>query len=286
MKDASLLPSQMDPARRGHSVVASDLPGQLDPLHGPTDLTEEIGATANEGLWIINAYPLVMAGLLLGAGTLGDRVEHRRMFLTGMSIFGMASLVAAFSPNPEVLIAARAILAVGAASMMPATLALIRVAFTNDRERNVAIAVWGSVAVLGGALGPIVSGLLLEQFWWGSVFLINVPVAVIALVAALFVAPPNDPDPTKKWDLLSSVYAMITLVGAVVAIKEIAHRPPSALVIGGALAAAVIGAVLFTRRQAGCRIRCSTSPSSGTPRSLLGFSGLAWACSRSRAFNS
>ncbi|PZF63492.1 MFS transporter [Curtobacterium sp. MCPF17_047] len=213
-------------------------------------LTEEIGATANEGLWIINAYPLVMAGLLLGAGTLGDRVGHRRMFLIGMSIFGMASLVAAFSPNPEVLIAARAILAVGAASMMPATLALIRVAFTNDHERNVAIAVWGSVAVLGGALGPIVSGLLLEPFWWGSVFLINVPVAVIALVAALFLAPPNDPDLTKKWDLLSSVYAMITLVGAVVAIKEIAHRPPSALVIGGALVAAVIGAVLFTRRQA------------------------------------
>ncbi|WP_333885674.1 MFS transporter, partial [Sphingobium yanoikuyae] len=93
-------------------------------------LTRELGATTTQGLWIINAYPLVMAGLLLGAGTLGDRIGHRTMFLAGLVLFGIASIVAAFSPTPEVLIAARAFLAIGASAMMPATLALIRITFT------------------------------------------------------------------------------------------------------------------------------------------------------------
>lgn len=212
-------------------------------------LTEEIGASPSQGLWIINAYPLVMAGLLLGAGTLGDRVGHQRMFLVGLVIFAAASLVAAFAPAPEVLIAARAVLAVGAASMMPATLALIRIAFTIERERNVAIAVWGSVALIGSALGPIVGGALLEHFWWGSVFLVNVPVAVIALLVVLKVAPHNDPDPSKTWDLLSSVQVMVAMVGLVFALKEVTKPGPSWPVVAAALVAAALGAITFTRRQ-------------------------------------
>ena len=119
-------------------------------------LTRELGASQTQGLWIINAYPLVMAGLLLGAGTLGDRVGHRLMFLIGLVLFGIASLVAAFAPTANVLIAARAFLAVGAAAMMPATLALLRVSFTDEKERNFAIAIWGSISVIGVALGPII----------------------------------------------------------------------------------------------------------------------------------
>ena len=107
-------------------------------------LTVDLGASASQGLWIINAYPLVMAGLLLGSGTLGDRFGHRRLFLVGLTLFGAASLVAAFSPTPEVLIGARALLAVGAACMMPATLALIRLGFDDVRERNIAIAIWAA----------------------------------------------------------------------------------------------------------------------------------------------
>lgn len=212
-------------------------------------LTEELGANGTESLWIINAYPLVMAGLLLGAGTLGDRVGHKRMFLIGLVIFGVASLLAAFSPSPIILIAARAVLAVGAAAMMPATLALIRVTFENPRERNLAIAIWGTIAVIGSALGPILSGLLLEAFWWGSVFLINVPVVLLAIVGALVLAPANDADPTKKWDLVSSIQVMVGLVGLVVAIKEFAHLPPSPLVLGVSLVASAIGFTLFARRQ-------------------------------------
>ena len=123
---------------------------------------------------------LKQLGLLLGAGTLGDRIGHRRMFLIGLSAFGAASLVAAFSQSAGQLIGARAALAVGAAAMMPATLALIGLTFHEERERNIAIAIWGSVAIIGAALGPIIGGLLLARFWWGSVFLVNVPVVVLA----------------------------------------------------------------------------------------------------------
>ena len=212
-------------------------------------LVDELGATSSESLWIINAYPVVMAGLLLGAGTLGDRVGHRRMFLIGLVIFGLASLAAGFSPTPEALIASRAVLAVGAASMMPATLALIRITFEDERERNIGIGVWGSMAVVGSALGPIVGGLLLSQFWWGSVFLINVPVVIVAIVATLVLAPHNDADRSKKWDLLSSILALVALVGLVISIKEVAKVGSSAPVVVVAVLAAVVGAVLFVRRQ-------------------------------------
>jgi len=212
-------------------------------------LTAELGASSTQGLWIINAYPLVMAGLLLGSGTLGDRVGHARMFVIGLVVFGAASLLAAFSPTPEVLIAARAVLAVGAAVMMPATLALIRTNFAVERERNIAIAVWGSIAVVGSALGPILGGLLLEYFWWGSVFLLNVPVVLLALIAMLVLRPANDPDRSKKWDAISSLQVMVGMVALVVAIKELGHVPPSLPVLVGAIVVSVIGFVLFARRQ-------------------------------------
>lgn len=212
-------------------------------------LTADLGATGSQALWIINAYPVVMAGLLLGSGTLGDRFGHRRMFLIGLVIFGLCSVWAAFSASAGSLIAARAALAVGAAAMMPATLALIRVTFHIERERNVAIAVWGSIAVVGAALGPIVGGMLLERFWWGSVFLINVPVVVVALIAAVAIAPPNHPDPSKRWDFISSVQVMVGLVGAVLFIKELTHTPVNWPVVIAAAAAATVGFWLFTRRQ-------------------------------------
>ncbi|RPK65654.1 Antiseptic resistance protein [Streptomyces sp. ADI96-02] len=212
-------------------------------------LVDDLGASSSQSLWIINAYPVVMAGLLLGSGTLGDRIGHRRMFLIGLVVFGVASLAAAFSPTADTLIAARAFLAVGAAAMMPATLALIRVTFHDERERNVAIAVWGSLALVGGALGPIIGGLLLNSFWWGSVFLVNVPVVVAALIATLVLAPPNDADPTKRWDLVSSLLALVALVGLVIAIKETAKPDPAPAPIAIALLAAVVGGWAFARRQ-------------------------------------
>ncbi|MFF9147211.1 MFS transporter [Streptomyces sp. NPDC014861] len=212
-------------------------------------LVEDLGASASESLWIINAYPVVMAGLLLGSGTLGDRVGHRRMFVIGLVVFGLASLAAAFSSSPEALIASRALLAVGAAAMMPATLALIRVTFEDQRERNVAIAIWGSLAVVGSALGPIVGGVLLSSFWWGSVFLVNVPVVAVALVATLVLAPPNQADPSKRWDLPSSLLALVALVGLVMAIKEIAKTEPEPWSVAASGVAALAGGWAFAHRQ-------------------------------------
>ncbi|GAA2232589.1 MFS transporter [Herbiconiux moechotypicola] len=212
-------------------------------------LTRELGANATESLWIINAYPLVMAGLLLGAGTLGDRVGHRRMFVVGLAVFGTASAIAAFAPNPEVLIAARALLAIGAAAMMPSTLALIRLAFDDQRERNVALAAWGSIAVVGAAAGPIVGGVLIEAFWWGAVFLVNVPIVIAALVCIPVVAPAVRPDRSRPWDLVSSLLALVGLTGAVFALKELAKTGPDWVVAGVAVVLAAAAFALFVRRQ-------------------------------------
>lgn len=213
-------------------------------------LTRELGASATQGLWIINAYPLAMAGLLLGAGTLGDRIGHRKMFLGGLVVFGLASLMAAFAPGAGWLIGARAVLAVGAAAMMPATLALIRITFTDERERNMAIAIWGSISIVGSALGPIVGGLLLNHFWWGSVFLINLPVVVAAFISGLAVTPRSRPDTSRPWDLVSSLQVLVALSGLVIGIKEVAHAPPSWTLAGGAFAATAFAGTLFVRRQA------------------------------------
>ena len=153
-------------------------------------LTRDLGASASEKLWIINAYALVVAGLLPGTGAFGGSFRTlQHMLLAGLAVFGMASLVAAFSPSPQLLIAGRALLAVGAAMMMPATLSIIRLTFSDDRERALAIGLWSAVASGGAAVGPLIGGLLLEYFWWGSVFLINVPIVVAALIAGLVLIP-------------------------------------------------------------------------------------------------
>lgn len=212
-------------------------------------LTEALAASASEKLWIINIYSLVCAGLLLGMGTLGDRVGHRRLFIWGLLVFGLASLAAACSTSSAMLIAARAVLAIGAAMMMPATLSIIRLTFDDEREQAFAIGVWAAVASGGAALGPVVGGVLLEHFWWGSVFLINVPVVLLALLLTLRYVPESVVRSARQWDVFGSLQVMVCLIGFAYAIKEAGKREPS---FEAALAALLIGgvfAVLFVRRQ-------------------------------------
>ena len=212
-------------------------------------LTHDLAATATEKLWIVNAYPLVVAGLLPGLGTLGDRLGHKRMFMAGLVVFGAASLAAAFAPSPQMLIAARVLLAVGAAMMMPATLSLIRLTFTDEKERAFAIGIWAAVASGGAALGPVVGGLLLEYFWWGSVFLINVPVVIVAFAAAGLLLGNRPGDPTRPWDLAGSVQVMVGLVGLIYAVKEVSKRDPSWQMAALTLVVGLAFMVLFVRRQ-------------------------------------
>lgn len=212
-------------------------------------LTQDLQATASEKLWIINAYGLVVAGLLPGAGTLGDRLGHKWLFLGGLVVFGTASLIAAFSPSSAILIGARVLLAVGAAMMMPATLSIIRLTFTDTHERAFAIGIWAAVASGGAALGPVVGGLLLEYFWWGSVFLINVPVILVALVATAFLVPRDSGQSDRPWDAIGSVQIMVVLVGFAYAIKEVSKRNASFAIALVAVLIAVVALVLFVRRQ-------------------------------------
>ena len=212
-------------------------------------LTHELHASAAEGLWIVNAYPLFSTGLLLGAGTLGDRIGHRRMYLVGLVIFGLASLMAAYAASVAVLVLARVLQAVGASAMLPATLALIRVGFADERERALAISVWACLSLVGAILGPLLGGWLLGHFHWGALFLVNVPIIAVAWLGTWFVAPEQRNPNADPWDLPSSVLALLALSSLVLAIKTATHPPIDLGVLGAALAAGLVAGLAFVRRQ-------------------------------------
>lgn len=165
-------------------------------------IAKDLGATATQILWIGDIYSFVLAGLLITMGSLGDRIGHKKLLLVSATAFALASVLTAYAPTPEMLIAARALLGVAGASLAPSTLALIRALFSSARERSVAVGIWASVFAAGTALGPVVGGALLEHFWWGSVFLINVPVIVVLVVGGSALLPElRNPIP-GPWDLL------------------------------------------------------------------------------------
>ncbi|PHM44871.1 transport protein QacB [Xenorhabdus mauleonii] len=212
-------------------------------------LAHDLRASASEKLWIMNAYTLTIAGLLPAMGALSDRFGARKLFTNGLAVFGAASLMAAFSPSPDMLIAARVILAFGAAMMMPATLAIVRYTFENPNERALAIGIWSAVASGGAALGPVIGGLLLEYYWWGSVFLINVPIVFIALAFALIFIPKSQTNPGHTFDLIASIQIMLGLIGITYAIKEVSKLESS---LETAMIAGTIGLIfttMFVRRQ-------------------------------------
>ncbi|VXB00636.1 MFS transporter, DHA2 family, multidrug resistance protein [Microbacterium sp. 8M] len=201
-----------------------------------------------EQLWIIDAYPLVLAGLLVTMGTLGDRFGRRRLLLIGATGFALISALAAFAPTAGLLIAARAALGFFGAMLMPSTLSLLRSIFRNRDQRRLAIAVWAAGFSAGSALGPIVGGVLLEHFAWGSVFLVAVPVLIPLLILAPILVPESrDPNPGRI-DPISIVMSMATMVPVVYAIKEFAVHGVTPIVVLLVVLGVGVG-VLFVRRQ-------------------------------------
>ncbi|WP_147123859.1 MFS transporter, partial [Nocardia neocaledoniensis] len=211
-------------------------------------ISADLAPSTPQLLWIIDVYSFVLAGLLVVMGNLGDRIGRRRLLLLGAVGFGVASALAAWSVSPEMLIAARVLQGVAGATLMPATLGLIRSMFQDARQRTLAIGVWSAMAGGGAAAGPIVGGWLLEHFWWGSVFLVNLPVMVVLLMLAPVLIPESrDPHP-GRFDLLSAVLSMLALVPVVYAVKETAaHGPSPVVLVVGVLG--LLAGVLFVRRQ-------------------------------------
>ncbi|MEU2157505.1 MFS transporter [Streptomyces sp. NPDC019396] len=211
-------------------------------------LSEDLEPSGNQLLWIGDVYSFVIAGLLVSMGSLGDRIGRKKLLLTGATAFGAISVLNAYATTPEMMIFARALLGVAGATLMPATLALIRNIFHDPRERSIAIGIWGAMASAGAAVGPVVGGFLLEHFWWGSVFLINLPVMAVLVLVGIKLLPESRNPVAGPWDLISVALSLIGIVGVVYAIKEAASEGPT----WGAAAALLIGAVAlhgFVRRQ-------------------------------------
>jgi DHA2 family multidrug resistance protein-like MFS transporter len=211
-------------------------------------LTADLRPSAAQLLWIVDIYGFLLAGSLLTMGTLGDRIGRRRLLLIGAAAFGAASTLAAFAWSAETLIIARALLGIAGATLAPSTLSLIRSMFLDPQERTFAIGVWIASFSAGGAIGPVVGGLLLAHFWWGSVFLAAVPVMLMLLVVGPLLLPEFKDPHAGRLDLPSAALSMVAVLAVIHGIKRIAEHglgwwPLLAITVG------ILVGALFIRRQ-------------------------------------
>ena len=211
-------------------------------------LSADLEPSSAQLLWIIDIYGFMVAGSLVTMGTLGDRIGRRRILLIGAAAFGVASVLAAFSRSAEMLIATRALLGIAGATIAPSTLSLIRHLFHDAHERTVAISVWITAFSVGGAIGPLVGGVLLEYFSWGSVFLISVPVMVLLLVVGPMLLPEYRDPNAGRMDLISAAMSLTAVLSVIYGLKLIAQDGVNALAFTAIAAGLVVG-VLFIRRQ-------------------------------------
>jgi EmrB/QacA subfamily drug resistance transporter len=214
-------------------------------------LARDLDADVSTLQWVVDAYTLTFAALLLLAGALGDRLGRRRTLLGGLAVFGLASGGAAYAGGADGLVAARAVMGAGAAFIMPATLSLLVSVFADARERTVAIGIWAATAGLGVALGPVLGGVLLDHFWWGSIFLVNVPLAAIALVAGRRLIPESRDPVARRVDWTGAALSGAGLVALVWAVIEAPSQGwTSVPVLGaGAFAAVALGAFVAWQRH-------------------------------------
>jgi DHA2 family multidrug resistance protein-like MFS transporter len=211
-------------------------------------LAADLRPSSTQLLWIIDIYGFMVAGFLVTMGTLGDRIGRRRLLMIGGAAFGLASMAAAFSTSPAMLIGARALLGVAGATLMPSTLALISNMFQNPKQRGTAIAVWMSCFMGGMVIGPVVGGILLSVAWWGAVFLLAVPVMVLLLVTAPKLLPEYRDEHAGRLDLASVALSLVTILPIVFALKEITKNGLSTTTVA-VLAFGLGAGAVFTRRQ-------------------------------------
>jgi DHA2 family multidrug resistance protein-like MFS transporter len=211
-------------------------------------LSEDIQPSSAQLLWIVDIYGFLVAGLLVTMGTLGDRIGRRRLLLYGAAAFGVASVLAAWSTSAGMLIAARALLGVAGATLAPSTLSLVRNMFADPRQRTVAVSVWITSFAVGGAVGPLVGGVLLEWFWWGSVFLPAVPVMALLLAVGPRLLPEFHDPRAGRLDLGSAALSLVAVLAAIWGLKQLAQDGPGWLAVGCMLAGLLVG-VGFVRRQ-------------------------------------
>ncbi|HEU0236748.1 MAG TPA: MFS transporter [Candidatus Limnocylindrales bacterium] len=211
-------------------------------------LSAALQPTSAQLLWIIDIYGFMVAGFLVTMGTLGDRIGRRRLLLVGAAAFGAVSLLAAFSTSAEMLIASRALLGIAGATLAPSTLSLIFTMFQDPGQRARAIAVWISAFSAGSAIGPVLGGLLLEQFWWGSVFLLAVPVMVVLLVLGPIVLPEYRDPEAGRLDLVSAAMSLVAVLAVIFGLKQVAQDGIGAEALAAIALGLVVG-TLFVRRQ-------------------------------------
>ncbi len=211
-------------------------------------LSESLGASSTQQLWITDIYGFLISGFLVTMGTLGDRIGRRKVLLIGATAFGILSVLAAYSTSPEMLIAVRALLGIAGATIMPSTLALIMAMFQHPKQMTAAIGVWATALMAGIAIGPVVGGLLLASFWWGSVFLLAVPVMVLVLATGPALLPEFRNPNAGRLDPLSVLLSLLTILPFIYGFKELANNGWSVVAVVGIVAGIVFG-IVFVQRQ-------------------------------------
>ncbi len=211
-------------------------------------LTADLNPSGTQLLWIVDIYGFLLAGFLITMGTLGDHIGRRKLLLIGAVAFGLASVLAAFSSSAEILILARAILGIAGATLAPSTLSLISNMFRDEKERTTAIAVWITSFSLGGAVGPVIGGIMLEHYWWGSVFLIAIPIMVLLLIAGPALLPEFKNSNAGKTDLVSALLSLAMVLAIIYGVKNISVEGFSWLPLLSIVLGLLLG-VLFIRRQ-------------------------------------
>jgi DHA2 family multidrug resistance protein-like MFS transporter len=212
-------------------------------------IARDLAPSSTQSLWIVDIYGFLLAGSLVTMGTLGDRIGRRRLLMIGSAVFGVGSVVAAYSVSAEMLIVTRALLGIAGATLMPASLSLVAAIFADSRQRTTAIGIVVASVAGGTAAGPLVGGWLLQHFWWGTVFLIAVPVTLVFLALAAVLLPESRNSHAGRLDILSAALSVVAILATVFGLKSLAEQGSGTLALSSIVVGVVVAAVFLYRQR-------------------------------------